>query len=62
MDRKLSQDEAGITTIEYVIILIIVAIGSITAFHRFGDTIDAKVITLAERIENLGIDQLGPLP
>jgi len=62
MDRKLSHDQAGITTVEYVIILIIVAIGTMTAWHRFGDAIDSKVITLSERIANLGIDQLGPLP
>ena len=57
----LSRNEAGVTTIEYVIILIIVAIGSITAWHRFGESIDSKVTTLTESIENLGIDQLGPL-
>ena len=58
---ELSRNEAGITTIEYVIILTIVVIGALVGWQRFGDALDAKIVTLTEHIENLGADRLGTL-
>ena len=67
MEKKPSQspslrrDEAGVSTVEYVIILILVVIGATVAWQRFGESLDSKIVTLTEQIEQLGADRLGPL-
>lgn len=59
--EKLSRNEAGIATVEYIIILVIVVIAATVAWDRFGDALDARIVTLTEHIASLGADRLGPL-
>ena len=39
----LKNDEQGLTTVEYIIILFLIAVSGIAIWNTFGDTIDAKV-------------------
>ena len=48
------ENESGITTIEYVIILIIIAIAFGTAWQVFGHDLSASISTPSELIRALG--------
>ncbi len=41
--RSLKNDEDGLTTVEYIIILFLIAIAAIAAWQAFGDTLQNKV-------------------
>ena len=51
----LVHDERGVSTVEYVIILTLVAVMGITAWEHFGMELQLKVLSLADIIRNLGI-------
>lgn len=41
--RQLHRDRRGVSTVEYVIILVLIAVVSITAWQAFGATIMGKI-------------------
>jgi Flp pilus assembly pilin Flp len=52
------RDERGLTTVEYVIILVLLAIVAISVWDKFGDAVQKKVTDSTEKIEGLEVD--GP--
>lgn len=55
-DSSLLRDERGLTTVEYVIILVLLAVVAITVWNSFGEAIRGKVGTSTTAIEELGQD------
>jgi Flp pilus assembly pilin Flp len=55
----LLRDERGLSTVEYVIILALIAIGGITIWGQFGDAVASKVGDATTRMENLGQETPG---
>jgi Flp pilus assembly pilin Flp len=50
-------DERGLSTVEYVILLVLVAVMSITAWKRFGEAVRKTVYDSTNALnENLAID------
>jgi Flp pilus assembly pilin Flp len=41
--RKLHSDDRGLSTVEYVIILVLIAVAAITTWTHFGSTITGKI-------------------
>ena len=54
MLNEIIKNEAGITTVEYVIILSIIAVGAISAWQRFGASLQFKIVWLSDIINGLG--------
>ena len=42
-NRSLSKDDRGLSTVEYIIILVLIAVACITLWSEFGDTLEAKI-------------------
>jgi hypothetical protein len=51
--RGLLVDERGISSFEYLLLLLIILAGSIAAWHRFGASLDGKIGESAKRIDRL---------
>ena len=51
--RPIHKDIRGLSTVEYVIILVIIAVTAITAWKKFGGTITGKVKSANTEIEKL---------
>lgn len=51
--RRLGRDTAGLSTVEYVILLALVAILSIGAWRTFGGNLEEKVDDAAAEIQGL---------
>jgi Flp pilus assembly pilin Flp len=49
----LLKDQRGITTVEYVVILVLVAIGGITIWRTFSGSIGAKMTNVGATISTL---------
>jgi Flp pilus assembly pilin Flp len=58
----LNRDERGITTVEYVVILVLIAIGSIGVWKAFGGSISGKAGEAGTRILNLESTDPGGNP
>lgn len=52
--RALIQDTEGLSTVEYVIILILIAVVGITAWRTFGNTVVNKINSGNSQISGLG--------
>ncbi len=52
--RKLANDTAGLSTVEYVIILILIAVVGITAWRTFGNTVVTKINSGNSQVSGLG--------
>lgn len=52
--RALVQDTEGLSTVEYVIILILIAVVGITAWRTFGNTVVNKINSGNSQISGLG--------
>jgi Flp pilus assembly pilin Flp len=52
--RSLHRDERGLSTVEYVIILVLLAVVAIQVWTDFGDTIRGKIKDSDEKIGNMG--------
>lgn len=52
--NKLIKDTDGLSTVEYVIILMLIAIVSIVAWRTFGNTVVSKVNAGNSQISGLG--------
>ena len=48
-----NNDEAGLTTVEYIIILCLIAIFAFGAWKRFGTSVNEKVKGSADTVETL---------
>ena len=51
---SLLADTRGLSTVEYVIILVLIAVVGILAWSNFGDAVKAKIDTSTGEIEHLG--------
>ena len=52
--RALIKDTEGLSTVEYVIILILIAVVGITAWRTFGNTVVSKINSGNSQISGLG--------
>jgi len=52
--RTLANDTAGLSTVEYVIILILIAVVGITAWRTFGNTVVTKINSGNSQVSGLG--------
>ena len=50
---KLHTDERGLSTVEYIIILTLIAVAAIGAWNKFGDAVIGQVEEKTGQIENL---------
>lgn len=52
-NSQLAKDEEGLTTVEYIIILILIAVLAIAVWRSFGDSVRAKVSYSNTQIQGL---------
>lgn len=52
--RSLMKDDAGLSTVEYVIILILIAVVGIAAWRTFGQTVVSKINSGNSQVSGLG--------
>jgi len=52
--RNLGRDERGLSTVEYVIILVLIAVAAIGTWSKFGDTIKGKIKNADDQVTNMG--------
>ncbi|HJK90970.1 MAG TPA: hypothetical protein RMH85_01515 [Polyangiaceae bacterium LLY-WYZ-15_(1-7)] len=52
--KKLAKDEDGLSTVEYIIILILIAVIAIVAWQAFGSAVKSKVEGSTSNISSLG--------
>lgn len=52
--RQFAEDEAGLSTVEYIIILILIAVLAIGVWRSFGQAVQDQVETSTGEIEGLG--------
>ena len=52
--KRLHRDVGGLSTVEYVILLILVAVISISAWRTFGNNVVTKVTSGSNQIQGLG--------
>lgn len=51
--RKLQQDDQGLSTVEYIIILFLIAVAAIGVWTAFGETLTDKVDTADGEIQGI---------
>ena len=51
--RTLLRDTRGLTTVEYIIILCLIAVAGFALWQTFGQSVNAKVGTSTTRIDSL---------
>ncbi|TAK21684.1 MAG: Flp family type IVb pilin [Myxococcaceae bacterium] len=52
--KALLRDDAGLSTVEYVILLILIAVVGISAWRTFGTNVVTKVTSGSNQIQGLG--------
>lgn len=52
--RSLHDDTRGLSTVEYIIILILIAVIAITAWKQFGESVEYHVRDSTTQINHLG--------
>ncbi len=52
--KELLQDEQGLSTVEYIIILVLIAVIGIIAWQNFGDAVKQKTESATGEIQGLG--------
>ena len=55
--RRFHNDDRGLSTVEYVIILVLIAVAAINIWSHFGKTIMAKVGDSDSQITTMGSDK-----
>ncbi len=50
---QIARDERGLSTVEYVIILVLVAVAAIGTWQSFGKTVTAKVTEQGKAIQKM---------
>lgn len=53
-NQGLARDEKGLSTVEYIIILILIAVGGIALWTAFGETVGEKIGDATSEVEGLG--------
>ncbi len=53
LQTKLASNEEGLSTVEYIIILVLIAVLAITVWRSFGDAVRENVTTSTTDIEGL---------
>ncbi|MEM7604662.1 MAG: Flp family type IVb pilin [Myxococcota bacterium] len=53
-ERSILHDEQGLTTVEYIIILFLIAVSSIAAWQEFGEEIEEATREASTEISRLG--------
>jgi Flp pilus assembly pilin Flp len=51
------RDERGLTTVEYVIVLVLIAVAAITVWGKFGEKVKEKVTSSTQRVEELNPEE-----
>lgn len=52
--KKLHRDVDGLSTVEYIILLILIAVTGISAWRTFGNNVVTKVTSGSNQIQGLG--------
>jgi Flp pilus assembly pilin Flp len=52
---SLREDERGLSTVEYIIILVLIAVIAITAWKQFGEAVEFHVRDSTTQVNNLGL-------
>ena len=52
--KKLHRDVGGLSTVEYVILLILVCVAGISAWRTFGNNVVSKVTSGSNQVQGLG--------
>ncbi|NOY89739.1 MAG: hypothetical protein GXP55_00925 [Deltaproteobacteria bacterium] len=52
--NQLVRDEEGLSTVEYIIILVLIAVLGIVAWRAFGSAVKAKVQSSTDQVQSLG--------
>lgn len=52
--RSLRCDDRGLSTVEYVIILVLIAVSAIGVWTTFGNTLKGKIKSAHEEVRGLG--------
>lgn len=52
--KRLHRDVGGLSTVEYIILLILIAVTGITAWRTFGNNVVTKVTSGSNQIQGLG--------
>ncbi len=58
--HSLARDERGLSTVEYVIILVLIAVVAIFSWNKFGGVIKAKIDSSKDAVENMENAKEGP--
>ncbi|MBN2343618.1 MAG: hypothetical protein JXX29_19405 [Deltaproteobacteria bacterium] len=51
---SLIHDERGLSTVEYVILLILIAVAGIGLWSTFGETLSGKITNATSQVEGMG--------
>jgi Flp pilus assembly pilin Flp len=51
--RAGARDERGLSTVEYIIILVLIAVAGIGLWRAFGDTVSEKISSATSEVEGL---------
>lgn len=51
--RAAARDERGLSTVEYIIILVLIAVAGIGLWRAFGDTVSEKISSATSEVEGL---------
>ena len=54
--RRLLDSREGVSTVEYIIVLVLIAIACIAMWNKFGETVHAKIRASQEGVEGLEED------
>ena len=52
--KSLLKDKRGLSTVEYIIILVLVAVGGIQLWSNFGDAVNENITSSTGQVSNLG--------
>lgn len=51
--RNLSEDELGLSTVEYIIILVLIAVLAIGVWREFGESVQLQVAVSTDKVDAL---------
>ena len=49
----LGRDRRGLSTVEYIILLVLIAVGGISLWTTFGDEVEAKITSSTNEIQGM---------
>jgi len=54
--RRLTQDERGLSTVEYVILLVLIAAGGVALWVKLGSSINGKLNSANSELDAVSVD------